>query len=89
MSDREELLKTIREKRDTAAGVRRLAQRLSLNADRLRLMQQADEIEEEARQLGRQISGNDPAPPLAAHRGMPMQQQQVQQQQQEAEPPPE
>jgi hypothetical protein len=51
MVDREELLKAIREKREIAARVRRLAQGLSLNADHERLMQQANEIEEEPRQL--------------------------------------
>jgi hypothetical protein len=96
MPDREELLIAIREKRDTAARVRRLAQGISLTADQERLLQQAKELEAEVRQLERELSGDDapssPAPTLASTPppgSMPMQtqQQQVQQQQQhEAEP---
>ena len=86
MADREELLRTAREKRETAARVRRLAQGLSLNADHERLMRQAREIEVEAETLERQA---DPGTPPAGHHAPPVQQQQVQQQQQhetEAQP---
>jgi hypothetical protein len=77
--DNNELLKTIREKRETAARIRRVARALSLKADQLRLMQQADDLVKEATQLERQLSETKPASP-AAPRGMPMQTQQVQQQ---------
>ena len=60
MADREELLRAARERRETAARIRRLAQGLSLNADHERLKQQATEIEEEARQLERQVAEGDP-----------------------------
>ena len=83
MADREELLRAAREKRETAARIRRLAQGLSLNADHERLMQQATEIEEEARQLERQVAEGDPTARPPVPRGMPMQTQQVQQQQQQ------
>ena len=79
MADNDELLKAIREKRETAARVRRVARGLSLKADQLRLMQQADDLVREATQLERQLSESKPAAP-AAPRGMPMQTQQVQQQ---------
>jgi hypothetical protein len=86
--DNDELLKAIREKRETAARVRRVARGLSLKADQLRLMQQADDLVKEATQLERQLSESKPASP-AAPRGMPMQtpqvQQQVQQQRQQHE----
>jgi len=59
MADREQILRAAREKRETAAGVRSLAQGLSLNADHERLMQQAREIDEEARQLERQAARPD------------------------------
>jgi hypothetical protein len=89
MSNREELLRAAREKRETAARIKRLAQGLSLNDDHKRLMGQAREVESEAAELERQAEGN-PATPPPLPRGMPMQtQQQVQQQQQqEADPKP-
>jgi hypothetical protein len=89
MATSEELLKAAREKRDTAARARRLAQSLSLNDDHFRLMQYVAEIEKEAEALERQAAEGGSASPPPAPRGMPMQQQQVQQQQQhEAEPKP-
>jgi hypothetical protein len=88
MDNREELLRAAREKRETAARVKRLAQGLSLNDDHKRLMQQARELEGEATELERRAEGNPAAPPPVP-RGMPMQQQQVQQQQQhEVDPQP-
>jgi len=88
MNNREELLRAARERRETAARIKRLAQGLSLNDDHQRLMQQARELEVEAAELERQAEGN-PATSPPVPRGMPMQQQQVQQQQQhEADPQP-
>jgi hypothetical protein len=60
--------------RDLARRARRLAQALTVDADRVRLLQYAEELEEQAERL--ESAGGEP------HRQV--QQQQMQQQQQEA-----
>lgn len=50
-ANREQLLRAAREIRETAAGLRKLAQTLSLKKDHERLMGQASELDEEAQRL--------------------------------------
>ena len=52
--EQERLMRTAREKRETAARVRRLALGVSATDDHLRLMQQAEVLEAEAGALERQ-----------------------------------
>lgn len=84
----DELLEQARERRESAARLRRLARGLSLNDDHDRMMRQADALEAEARRLERQAhdAGDEPTgSPLPHER--PVRQEQVQQQQQQQEVP--
>jgi len=87
---RDELLEQARERRESAARLRRLARGLSLNDDHERMMRQADALEAEAHRLERQAydagdDGDGAAPTFPLH-GQPVRQEQVQQQQQHESP---
>jgi hypothetical protein len=82
MPNPEELLRQARESREEAARVRRLAQGLSLNDDQARMLQQAKDLETQARSLEQQAAASDSSEPRAGPPGPPLQQEQVQQQQQ-------
>src|SRR5689334_13108779 len=89
MSTPEELLQQARAQRELAARVRRLAQGLSVNAHQARMLQQALEIEAEARHLEQQAAaGGSASPPSSAALSVQQVQVQQQQQQHEAEPKP-
>ena len=79
MSTRDELLRHAAERRLAAVQTRRLANGVSLKTDRDRLMQQAAEIEAEAKELERQAAQGEAMPPMGVTNRV--QQQQVQQQQ--------
>jgi len=59
MASRDELLRMAQDQRAMAVRVRRLARGLSLNVDHERMMQQANDLEAEARHLERQAAAED------------------------------
>ena len=61
MADRKELLGLVREKREAAARVQRIAQEISLHADREIVLMHAKELEAQAEQLERQVGESRPA----------------------------
>ena len=83
------LLRQARERRELTDRLRQQARGLSLNADKARMLRQAEELEAEARHLEQQATASDPAMPPTGRPGPPVQQEQLQQQQQhdaESEP---
>jgi hypothetical protein len=85
MPSREELLRQARESREQAAKVRRLAQGLSLNVDRARMLQQAKDLETQASSLEQEAAASDSTGPPPGPSTPPVRQEQVQQQQHESE----
>jgi hypothetical protein len=60
VDEREHLWRLAQQKRESAARARTLAEVISLHADQQRLLRQAAELEEQARQLEQQFTAAKP-----------------------------